>query len=858
MFDYLVDHALKNVWCSPRQDLQVIFEPAMISSVRGTHTRAPHMWGNISLPTLRDQYYLYQIGQLHPRLVGLFPARNRWIRASDMMESENLIFDVYTNSGKKLARFETWVLMTQERNLLIAVKDQRQIADLRTDPLYIRLYSNSYFASDRADPLFDQIQCKGRRVVDAADALAFQRDYHLLRDSGRGYTTFFVNGVYVDDYRPSDVRPGDIVEYVYDSTVKKVVDLLIGDCGTFDSLLDSKRKYLLHYAGEQAGGVGIDYRDDIDVYLIKKTNAGRWDGVYYHKNQNDALRMVTHRDYSIVVPYVLGYTVQRPNWTDVNTLTVRLMIRNSGYQRPLMNEHHRIKELYKLDESDIVSAMLGIDASVPVWHAAALENSYYPKIMDAYSEDVDTLKVQYGYGYNAISKIVADSPLPVENSSGRQVVKLPYGLQVNSTLFEYDANGFLLGYHHHVSGAEYSVLNAGARLVEGVVGRGGFRVGTTFNQQIVTLLPNTSYRFYMTQIQNGVVRNNQWQDVTGDPTKYSVSGNSATWLVDLDLFAVAVRSDRDFVLYDLNLEPNNGLLKFGVRSEAIYPGGPVEDVVHIPYGNVDVWLNGKALVEGLDFIVKWPEVVIVNKSHLVPGNVQKVTVRASSFCKSDMTMLPIKEYGFVRYGHLSRNDRFNVRDDKVTRIVVNGRVFSKNQLEFIEDEPVLPSSVPNGSPYVIEDVVVPINGLVDNQDTYSLRERSLLVDTAVENYLTLKLPEPVPTVPDQIIERYAVYSPFCSTIMYDMINGVISMDNFKGFYADNAVLNRLTSYEYLLEYDPVIRGVDTRYVNIHPHNLVTETILDIYQYKFLERVIRLYLDNKVDLTSFVSIKPGLI
>lgn len=858
MFDYLIDHALKNVWCSPRQDLQVIFEPAMISSTRGTHSTAPHMWGNVGLPTARDQYFLYQIGQLHPRLVGLFPSPNVWMKASEMMERENLIFDVYANSGKKLARFETWVLLTRERNLLIAVKEQRQIADLRTDPLYIRLYSNSYFSSDRADPLFDQVQCKGKRISSAAEALEFQRDYHLLRDSGRGYTMFYVNGVYVDDYRPSDVRIGDIVEYVYDSTVKTTVDLRIGDLGTFDSLLDSKRKYLLHYAGEQVGGVGIDYRDDIDVYLIKKTTAGRWDGVYYHKNQNDALRMVTHRDYSIVVPYVLGYTVQRPQWTDVNDLTVRLVIRNSGYQRPLMDEHHRIKELYKLDEADITSAMLGIDASVGVWHAASLENSYYPKIMDAYSADVDTLKVQYAYGYNAIGKIVADSPLPVENISGRRTVRLPYALQVNSTLFEYDANGTLLGYHNHAAGVEYTVLRPQTELVEGMVGRGSYRVGTTFNQQIVTLAPGAGYRFYMTQIQDGQVRNDQWVDVTGDNTKYLVTGNSATWLVDLDLFAVCVRSDRDFLVYDLDLQPTNGLLKFSVQGEAFYPGGPQEDVVHIPYGNVDVWLNGKALVEGLDFVVKWPEIVIVNKTHLVPGNKQKITVRASSFCNSDLTMLPIKEYGFVRYGHLSRNDRFNVRDDKVTRIIVNGRVMAKSQLEFIEDEPVLPSSVPNGSPYVIEDVVIPLTGLVDNQNTYTLRQRSLLVDTAVENYLSIKKPEPVPTLPDQILERYAVYSPFCSTIMYDMINGVITMDNFQGFYADNAVLNRLEDYEYLLEYDPVIRGVDTRYVNVHPHNLVTETILDIYQYKFLERVIRLYLDNKVDLTSFVSIKPGLI
>ncbi len=861
MRDYLVNHALRSAWCSPRQDLQVIFRPKRISKPNGVRGMVTHMWGTLPLPTA-DTFHVYQIGQIHPSLLGLFPRRKVWMTLAEMMGKENLIADVYTNGGLMLPRFDTWVVITEERTVILAVKAQPRIANLKTEPVFVRLYSNTYFSSDRADSEFNFIECHGIRVSSVEQALLFQRRLRDARSRERGLTTLYVNGVFVHDFIPQQLNIGDTVEYVYDSTVKRVLDFPISSLDTFDSLLDLKGKYLLHYEGPQVGGDIIDYRDDIDVYLIKTgTRNGKtaWDGVYFHKNQNDALRMVTHRDYSVAVPYVHAYVGTRPGWTDAQQLTLRLHIRHSGWSRPLIDEHHRIKELYRMSDYHIRQAMLGIDANVAVWHAQNLENSFYPKIMDAYSEEVTFEMVQSAYGYNALTRLVADSPLIVQNVNGRRQVDLPPLLQNNSTIYEYDADGKLLGFFQHTAGVEYTPQLPQTQLVEGIVGLGKFKIGTKFRQRQTLMEPGVNYRFYAAPIRNGVIQFDEWADVTGNGEFYSVDGSGrAVWLVDFDDYAVAVKNDKDFLAYELTLAPVNGLLKFTIDGTLNYPDS-VQGVCGIPPGRIELWLNGRALIENLDYFVKGLQIVIVNKKFLVSGNQQKITVRATGFCRSDLTREPPKEAGFVRYGQLSRNGRYNVRDDKIIRVVVDGRTMHRSVLRFVEnDGSIWMDGVPNGVPYLIDDVVVPLRNLANGEDTYSYRQKSLLVDQAIEDYLTLKLPEPPKTTPDPIPDKYPIYSPFASVIMHDMLRGVISMDEFKGQYSEQDLYDTLRPYMYLLDFDPTQKSIDLEHVSIHPHNLNVETVLDIYQYRFLERAIKTFLHDRVDITRFVSLKPGYI
>lgn len=90
----------------------------------------------------------------------------------------------------------------------------------------------------------------------------------------------------------------------------------------------------------------------------------------------------------------------------------------------------------------------------------------------------------------------------------------------------------------------------------------------------------------------------------------------------------------------------------------------------IPPRRLDVWLNGHPLIEGLDYHVNWPEVVVVNKQYLTSDENQLIDIRGQGFCAADLKPEPPREFGFVEHGYLSKDRQYNVRDDKVLSVVL--------------------------------------------------------------------------------------------------------------------------------------------------------------------------------------------
>jgi hypothetical protein len=862
MYDVLVNHALQNVWCTPNQDLQVVFEPARISPNGGVRGTAMVIWDTIPLPTTTDLYHVYQIGQVSPALLNLLPTQGVWRLLAEHMKSDSLMGDIYTIDGIQLPRIETWILVNRDKNVILAVKDQLPTVDLNVFDVFLRLYSNAFFESLRASGQPNAIDIYGARITSAAQALTLQQKFNTFQ-SKVGLTTAFVNGYIVDIFNPFTVKVGDVVEFVYDSTVTRVVEFPINTLQSFTSTLDGKFKYLLHYPG--VGDGTIDFCDDIDVYLIKRTagSVPGYQGVYYHKNALDSMRNLTHKDYSVCVPYIEGYASAVPIFGNSSALTVRLHVREAGYDRPLVKEASRIMDLYRLPDVELVQAMVGVNATVPVWQAASLENAAYPAIMDAWPASAVTIDlVQAAYGYDAMAKILGDTPQPVVTEGSVKVATLPPGLQSNSTIYEYDTNGYLLGYYPHAVGTTWQAINPTCALIEGIVGNGTQNLTTVHDAATVTLDPTIDYRFYICPQTNGV-ETGSWIDVTGDDTKYVVNNGVATWLVSPSAYTTQVRNNTNFLAYQYTMTPADGLLKFSFTATETYAGVVINAVLPIPVGQLDLWLNGRAIIEGLDYLVNWPEVCIFNTAYLLyntDGSLapQVVTVRGTGFCNANLTRDPSPDVGFVEYGVLSRNNKFNVRDDKVLRIVVNGAVYPRSALEFSEDNPSVGMSVvPNGSPYVIADVVVPLRANTDT-DTYTLRTSDLAVNAAVENYLTLKLPDAVETVGDVIPNLYAIYSPFTAKVLYDLLDGVLLMTDFQGQYSDMDVKNFLASYAYLLEYEPTELKLDTNHVIVYPHNRQTVILLNIYQYNFLNRAVAVFLNGAVNLSHFVGILPNYI
>lgn len=835
--DFLINHAYSNVWCSPGQDRQHIVAPARMTKSWGVQGTVRIGKRQVELPTRSEWYHVFVIGDLPPILVGMETIYNQWISVKSHCVRTSLLVDLYFNNGVHFPTHRAYFLYTTYGNLIIAFKSTPRVGDPGTDQPYIRWRSNAYFDGSNTVPLNGGIEIDGITFTDNTQFYNFQARFRATQLKA-GKTFAFVNGRRVKDINLTVAVIGDVLEYYRDESVKEVIELPVSQLSSFDSILDNKGKFLLPRDG--LGSV-IDYRDDVDVYILNYVKSAEYRGVYYHQNRIDALRMVTHRDYSIVSSYLLAY-LNDHDWTFQNNLRIELIVRTAGWRRELVDEHHRIKELYRLTQSDRIDAMIGEQAGVDVWKVANLENSQYPQLMRADNGGITRSMVESAYGYNAVSKILADSPIKVPD--GRSWVTLPYGLREKATIFEYNNEGRLLGWYIHQNSHEYPLRNTDCRYIEGYFGISGLGLNTQHNAVGYVLEEGVDYRFYVADIIEDETP--IWRDVTGDTDYYQVTqGNEVQWNVDFSNYHTAIRHDQNILCYNVELDYRDRVLAFTIQMKEAHEGGEVlTGPMLIPPGELDVFINGWLLIENIDYYVNWPEICVVNKTRLSGGPIQMLTIRARGFCSSEMERDLPADVGFVAYGLLSRNAHFHVRDDKVCRISIGGALYTRDEVKVSEDDTIEMTGVENGTPYQIVHPIVPTARYVD-VDTYTYRAASQEADTAVEGYLTMYLPEPVQENPNPIPAWYKVYSPFTCKLIYDMIYGLLPMDEFKGEYSLELVSQRLAGYEWTLAYDPALKNADERYIIIHPHPEDDPIQLDIYQYRLLRKAIEVFLDNKV-------------
>jgi hypothetical protein len=864
MYDFLKDHALKNVWCSPEQDRQLILEPKRITPPGGVSRYLTIAQRRTNMPDNRTNWHIYQIGQLHPMIIGLLPKMDVWQNFSAAMNERKMICDIYVNSGLQLPRYDTFYMFNSDRNLIMAVRKNPFLAyDFDEDNIYLRLYTNAYFASLRSDAIVDRVFTAGTTPRQMSNLLEFQMLYDTYKTKP-GLTYAFVNGFKVSDIDLLSAKVGDFCEFVYDSSIKKVFDFKISDLNVFNSTMDLKRKYLLHYAGADDGT--IDYRDDIDIFILDPMVNGKHKGLYYHKNQDDSMRMVTHRDYSVPTPYVLGYfdelrdealRINASNTIVFENLYVRLHVRKAGYDRDLLEESNRINDLYKLSEVEIVRAMVGLDAVVDNWKAEVLEASAYTELMGKDCCDITNELVQEAYGYNLISKIVGNTPARPYNFSQRRVIDVPYGLQTGMTAYEYDAQGRLLEYHQQFVGSLYVTRNPLTEIVELVGGLGSQIVSDRTGVDSIPVDPTQAFKVYFNPSAQPAITTG-WTDVTA-LNDYVVVDGYFKRSDNQTNGQFMIRDEKRFLAYNFELSMGGGELRFNLSQTGQINGDIVSTRMYVPMGELDIFLNNKPLIRNLDYIVKFPEVCIVNKEYLDDplNKLQKIHVRFTSFCDEQLNLSPVSDVGFIKQGTLSRNNKYDLRDDRVIRIVVDGMLKTKQDLLFSETtNQVSILNVANGKPYSVRDVVVPLKYL-STQPSFILKKKSVLIDQAVSSYLTIKLPQPVISAPSAIVARYTLYSPFLCAIIYDLINGVITTDDIRNVINSDAVRAICAPYENLLFFDPSqqVNPVDGNFVIVHPHNLNTVIEVDLFSYKFLEKVTKIYTGDYVSLSPFLSLKP---
>lgn len=847
----LTDYSYKSLWQGPGQDIQHVISPSRITPRRGALGTITLGMKDYSLPTKSDWFSVFVLGDVPHFMVGVNEYINKWVSVEYHCNKSNVLISIYDNKGMVYPCFEAYFLYTRDGQVALALKNHQYTINVLDDQIFVKWRSSSYFVDVENLVGGEGIKVSGRILKTINDTSTMTALFTALRNR-KGYVWAYCNGRRIYRVHSSTVKIGDRVEIIWDGSVREVLRYKLKDLYTFDSTMDAKAKYLLPNIGY---GLTTDFHDDIDIFLLEHKNENEYDGVYYHHNQVDAIRNVTHRDFSIPTSYVVGIIEANVRWNLANDNRLEVLVRHSGWIRPIPNVNIRLYELFRLEHEQRLQAMVGEHSLIPEWTVDNLEKSTFNELMALYGENISKDLATDVFGYSAISKEF--SPV-VHVRNGRSSIRLGHQHHYRSTVYEYNQNGKLIGNYKHSVSPDYYPRNVSCEYIEVYFGWSGPNMGTVFGKQEQKLDKISDYRFYIAY-NKGSGNYGDWQDVTGDEDKYNVDDEgNLTWLVNPNLYLTATRKDCDFLSTELTLNRIDRLLLLSIQTDNVYQDKEeLRGWLEIPPGEIDIFLNGYHLVEGIDYHVNWPEVCIVNTIHRSQTIENNILVRARGFCDSSLNRTMPKDRGFVYNRKMGRRDRYQVMEDKNIVIHSNGRIvptYSVFNDDWSKKEML---SGFNGRPFQIRNPVTPLKD-VPSRKTLDLLGESLDLDNRVEDYLTDKLGIEDTDIPRDIDNRYIVVSPFMNKLLHDLLNGIFPIDEFKEDYSNDFLLKKVSRYDYLLPYEPTKqKDFMPKFVEVHPHPYLRPIEVNVYQYRILDKVTKLLFDDLVSLDrSLLIIESG--
>lgn len=901
MNEYLLRYAIDNVWCNLGQDRQFQYQLRQITPKYGTRRYYVVDGDRYDLPfeNERDWFHVYQIGQVVPSHLALPKTYNKWMSLEELANGHNMLGEIYVDTGIQYSRANTWVLLTHNQNLLVCVKLLPLFPDLDENRPYIHFYQNAFFQSKRSKASANFIEARSLRPTTTAALRQFQIQLQdRLAQVPGGIPMCWVNGRLVHEISLVTAGVGDYCEWVLDTSIYRVTEYELSGTPTFTSTLDQSNKYLLHMTKDLAVNT-IQFHDDLGVALIRRTDNNRYTGVHYHHNDGKWMRQLTHRDWSIPVGKVQSLIASHPEdprhpsnpqvwpselWRTSDRMFMRIHHRHSGYDRPVVAEASRIQELYRLKDEDIIRAMTGAD-SVPVWHAANLEKTAYVRFMSAAPSVIypitfgDPAKNSLGkkeaqkfagdvFGYHESAHILADNPAKVKQEQNFRVADLAYVYWQNATVFEFDSNGVLLEWHYHTGGSRYYVRNQAAAWVEAITGVGSTDLQGSYGVAPVEITGNYGFRVYVNPVWGGDPTG-AWQDITNLENRHEwgfldETGDTPVWrwTADATKWQGLVRKADRFFMDVRRFNKTDGMIRFSFRHTSTASGQPKDELMDIPFGQFDLFLadenglNGRALIEDLDYVIipgatfKETQVVLCNLEYL--NDVNTLILRGHGFCSPELTLYKPSEFGFVEYGVLSGNGTYDVHTHKVQRVVIDGHYRAASDVKFEEDSGAfIITDERNGAPYQIQ---TPQSAFRDVYSPNSIaRKEDDVRDKQVSDYMTEYFPQRERTVSDKIVEHYHVFSVYTNKILHDLQKGILKPPLVNGRYTELDIQKAVARYDWLKPFDMLNREYNHNHVLVYPHWHPTAQGLDIQQYDFFVRVLKLNLREMPELSQYIYI-----
>lgn len=908
--DFVVQHALDNVWAEDIQDKDYYIRPTRITPNGGSLKYAEVGMVSVGLPNVnvigsKVFYHVYHIGQLPPQLLGIDIVENRWITIDEIADKLECYVNVFLDNGYVVPRSKCHLLrMWPGKNVIMAIEyvpqfdfgyqltvdagtnASRRIPNtLNNQDINIRFYTNArFFATDRRDD-----------ATNADNQMYFQTEPYTNavltriknnKNNKQVPQGWFVAAGKVYNYAAIvdqffNLQNQEISVY-RDETILDIEYFKLQDMVTFISDRNRNVKKYLVNLNTPAGQ--LVYHNDVEYYL-GTYKGGQFKGLCIPVLRIDPITTITNKTHAIRAD-VITDLINKNDWLQNDDVHIMAVIRQGGMLRGLIHQNTRIEELFKLPNTVVNSALTGVNALMDEWKAANLEKDDYAQIVEAKRAAVVDDLVFNAYGYNAISRYHHPNPLTVSNYTTDANGQKWYSVQLSNVasernslvsssdnvieVIEYDDKGLFIGRKRVpymnagllVSG--YSVARP-VKLIEHYINSVNdttLNLGENFDNVITDNdLGLFGFAAYITTSNTSTIAP-KWVDVSHLNTYFYIDDykradgsvvKRLTWnLANLQNLGargmVRINNRSCFKTFDIK-----SLIKGGRSFPILTIPNNSNGKVQVEPGTIELWMENRLLIEDIDYVVAWPNIYIGRRIENI--NTAKLNVRLSGLAKPETSKHDkAREVGFVQGGVLSVNKHYDIRNDRNIQITVGGVLKTRDEVSF-EEKPTTPSIV-DGQPYQIKDYITPVE-LFTNRRTIIEKAKSEDIDQRVMDYLNQYLTVADVKKPVITNTRWLIVSVFLDEVIARLKAGWLA-NELKTIWNVSQIESWMSDLRYLLNVDvSYFDSTDYNYIRLIPHGFVGSISLTERQYMFLEQVCDHYLKGKVQLNHLITIQLGV-
>jgi hypothetical protein len=800
------------------------------------------------LPDNSSFFHVFVIGNLSPGFLNLLKQhrdwyRDAWINVEDDMNLRNYILQVYSDEGRMFPRMNIYYSFIDENSLIIALKINEGIRgnyDVESYK-YLRVYSNQYFNTLAFNALSDRtgIQCRLFLTDNNSQKVQVQNHVTSLKSNG-GDVFIYVNGYHTDNVN-LNIPNGSFIEVLYDRSVISKESFTIGDLRTFDSTKDNKLKYLLH---RDKLIDYIQYQDDNELYISTQGQLVN-KGLFFYEHKGYAVRNVTDKDYALYTSFVNSQAnrISELEGGAIQDKSIILYTRKSGKSKPLVYSSLKLHELYQLPKSAQLDVLLNSSYTITDFRAETLENSDYFKLASAEKLNLVTKELSTStVGYNGIKFYNAYTPTKISDTL---TIDVPYLFRDSAYAYEYSNTGKLIN-RVESHGPLYTCSSVDVKHVEFLKGITPATYDRLYLHNEIITLRNSEYRILSAYF-DGTNRISNWEDITDTPK--AIVSNDTVAITEEPGKKIKVFYFDQPLTYSLSLPIVDGVLYFPLTVEEDRGTGLQQFPLDFPYLNAEIFINGYRLTHGIGYFIKFPYISICDKTHIdYTKTHQDIHIRLHGYNLNKDLINSNEINGFIHHGALTRNNRYDIRDDRVFSVYIKGRLQDRTQVIFSEKDNVVRTVNPlNGLPYSVVEHMVSVQE-VCGESTLPLYEENININNRISDLYDIIYKEPVIQPMNTISDQYYLFSPLVGKVIHDILDANISPTIYTTRYNDTTILTLIEErYKILYELDPIRHNLPMSIVEIHPDIGNTVITVSLHAYRFLTNLIRIITNGKPEL-----------